>query len=253
MQTNWQLGTLAAIIVAALAGCYSPSIADCSLVCGAGGSCPDGTQCGPDNRCHQGALDTCVFDIDAAPSAIDAGPGLIDARVVPDARPPADAPTPTPDAETCPGRAVGEPDDQCPGESVGPVLTGDSLTVSHRVLTTTNDVDIFDLMVKLVPFASCLPGQSVPYAVRIVLTDTTDSVRLHRFTLDDTCASGLSFERERRELCIPFAALCPATDTAPHELFFAVDQNGGNETCTPYTVTVHACSHGSKCDTCTVP
>jgi hypothetical protein len=245
MQTNWQLGTLAAMTVAALAGCYGPSIADCSLVCGAGGACPDGTQCGPDNRCHQGALDTCAFDIDAAPGAIDARPG------VPDARPPADAPTPTPDAETCPGSMVGEPDDQCPGESVGPVVVGDSLTVSRRVLAPANDLDIFDLSIKLVPFASCQPGQTVFYAVRIALTETTDSVRLRRFNLDNTCAG--DSQRAGREFCIPFAALCPTDKTDPRMFFFAVDQNGGNETCTPYTVTVKACGAGSTCETCTAP
>jgi hypothetical protein len=143
---------------------------------------------------------------------------------------------------------VGEPDDQCPGERTDPVVVGTTLTVSDRVLATARDVDTYNVPVQLVPFASCQPGQTVTYAVRISLASPADSVRLRRYPVDSLCAQ--TPQHADRNFCIPFAALCPTADTAPKSFFFGVDQNGGNATCTAYTVSVQACGAGSTCETC---
>jgi hypothetical protein len=49
------------VLVTALlvAGCYSPSIRDCSIACGADGSCPSGASCGADGLCHVGGTSSC--------------------------------------------------------------------------------------------------------------------------------------------------------------------------------------------------
>ena len=121
--------------------------------------------------------------------------------------------------------------------------------MSGRVLATPRDVDIFDVPIKLVPFSSCQPGQTVTYAVRISVASDEDSVRLSRFNPSDSLCT-TSSQRVGRDFCIPFAALCPSATTEPRTFFFSVDQNGGQTTCTPYTVSVQACGAGSICDTC---
>src|SRR5215470_12185413 len=105
-------GLLALVLGAAAAGCYSPTILDCSIECGTGGSCPDGTQCGRDNLCHVGALDSCNGGgVDGAVNQPDA-PKTVDAPQRPDAPTTPDAPT-MPDAGVCIGANIGEPDNQC--------------------------------------------------------------------------------------------------------------------------------------------
>jgi hypothetical protein len=47
----------ALLVVALLAGCFSPRFADGAFVCGPGDLCPEGTSCSPvDHHCHAGVL-----------------------------------------------------------------------------------------------------------------------------------------------------------------------------------------------------
>src|SRR6266571_3416830 len=98
----------AALALLAVAGCYSPNVRDCTITCASDDSCPSGLSCGKEGLCEIDPTVACRLVLG------DAGGGKADAP-----------PTPTPDAPpSCPGASVGEPDDTCPGETVGPVLEG---------------------------------------------------------------------------------------------------------------------------------
>ncbi len=67
------------------AACYDTPKPACVFVCGTGGACPDGYQCGgDDNRCHRvepgGGLATCSDDLPADAARFDAS--LIDASLI---------------------------------------------------------------------------------------------------------------------------------------------------------------------------
>lgn len=89
------MAILKLVSLAALAGCYSPSVRDCTVTCNAQSDCASGQVCGGDHYCASAlSAGTCAplviigdAEIDAVATApVDAAP---DAR--PDARPPIDA------------------------------------------------------------------------------------------------------------------------------------------------------------------
>jgi hypothetical protein len=246
MQNHRQTLALAVVIAAVTAGCYSPSIIDCSIVCGVGGLCPEGTACGTDNRCHVDAIDSCnpVTMPDGAVSPPDAR-REIDAAIRPDAAPP-----PPPDAPTvCPGAATGEPDDQCPGEKIGPVVEGTTVTVGDRDIFPAHDVDVYAVPTKLKP-PVCTTNQILAYAMRVTLTapDGTD-LRLRRYTDDRICNNASA--RSGETFCVPFVVPCATASTVSPTFFFGVDGNGSaTAVCEPYSVAVHLCAAGSTCDSC---
>ncbi len=224
-------------------GCYSPSIIDCSIACGPGASCPDGTRCGADGLCHLGATDSCdTGGVDGAVNKPDA-PRVADGPQKPD------APT-MPDAGICVGGSVGEPDNQCPGEQPGAVTEGQTLTVSNRRIFPARDIDIYEVPVVLLPVSHCPASGSLGYALRITLSDatTTGDIVLRRFANDRLCSG--SGQPAGQTFCVPFTVPCNVAPASP-VFFFAVD--GATETfssCTPYQVHVQACEAGSTCDNC---
>jgi hypothetical protein len=227
------------VLVLGLAGaaCYSPTILDCSISCGTGGSCPDGTRCGADKLCHFGDLDTCGV------TGIDGSVPKADAPKAPDA-------PRTPDSGICVGSTVGEPDNQCPGEQAGAVTEGTTLTINNRRIFPALDIDIYEVPVVLLPVSHCPSSGSLSYALRVTVTGPTTNgdLILRRFANDRLCGSlgdlaGQSF-------CIPFTVPCTGPPQAP-VFFFAVD--GATDTfasCTPYILNVQACQAGSTCDNC---
>ncbi len=79
----------------ALAGCYSPSLRDCTVSCGSAGDCATGQVCGADGMCASPAVaGHCGRGVDA---------GIPDATIRPDAAPPRDA---APDAPPDAGRTI---------------------------------------------------------------------------------------------------------------------------------------------------
>jgi hypothetical protein len=87
------MGVLAGIAVAgfALAGCYSPSLRDCTVSCSSAGDCATGQICGADGMCASPAVAGRCALVDA---------GALDAPGRPDGAPPRDAglPDAPPDA-----------------------------------------------------------------------------------------------------------------------------------------------------------
>jgi hypothetical protein len=78
---------LAVASALAIAGCYQPSLRDCTVTCHAAGECASGQVCGADGYCAAPAIaGTCKVD---ARAAIDA-PQVADAPI--DAPPPIDGP-----------------------------------------------------------------------------------------------------------------------------------------------------------------
>ena len=63
---------LAAVAGIAIAGCYSPSIMDGTLMCTADGRCPRGFTCRGDNLCYAGASDDAAIDSGTDSRAFDA-------------------------------------------------------------------------------------------------------------------------------------------------------------------------------------
>jgi len=263
MDDRWQRRNVAAaaLVVAvglAAGGCYSPSILDCSIACGTGGDCPSGSRCGADKLCHTGALDSCMTgggpdgsspsdatthppDVPAHPPDSPTGPP--DAPVHP-----ADAPPPPPDAPPC--GTTGEPDNQCPGETVGPAVEGHTITVDGRAIATVGDTDIFRVPVELQPIVTCPPSQSVSYAIQVTLTppDATD-LRLRRFNSDRAC--GMNTSKVGTSFCAPFTVFCAGPPTVKPVFFFAVQGNNADGvSCSPYRVSIQVCAAGSSCDNC---
>jgi hypothetical protein len=234
---------LAAVAVIAAAGCYSPALVDCTILCGAGGACPSGTACGADNYCHVDSADSCFLRPDAPASPIDARAGAVDARTGA-----VDAPPAPPDAPGCPGATTGEPDDTCPGERV-PIVEGQSLVFADRALIPARDLDIFAIPVTLRPVPTCPASQRVNYALRVTLTTPPGiDARLRRFTSDRTC--GGQSDRVGTAYCLPFSVFCAGPPTVDPVFFFAVDAPSPQQSCTPYTVQVQVCAAGSTCDNC---
>lgn len=69
----------AAVLALAVAGCYSPELADCAVACRSNADCGDGQACNDQGLCA-GAGVTCNAEVDAAVTA--------DSPVEPDAPPP---------------------------------------------------------------------------------------------------------------------------------------------------------------------
>lgn len=224
----------------AAAGCYSPTILDCSIECGPGAACPDGTRCGADDLCHVGALDSCNA------GGVDGGANRPDA-------PRTDAPSPdaprAPDAGICVGGAVGEPDNQCPGEQPGAVTEGTTLTISNRRIFPARDIDIYEVPVVLLPVNHCPASGSLSYALRVTLSGASNAdVLLRRFANDRLCSG--SGQGAGQSFCVPFTISCTGSPEAP-VFFFAVDgATDAFSSCTPYRVDVQACEAGSTCDNC---
>lgn len=230
------------MLAIALTGCYSPTILDCSIECGSGGSCPDGTRCGADSLCHVGALDSCN------------GGGVDGATNTPDAPRNADAPRSpdaprAPDAGICVGGTIGEPDNQCPGEQPGAVTEGTTLSITNRRIFPARDIDIYEVPVVLLPVSHCPSGGSLSYALRITLSDASAAdILLRRFANDRVCSG--SGQGAGQSFCVPFTVACNVAPEAP-VFFFAVDgATDGFSSCTPYRVDVQACEAGSTCDNC---
>lgn len=78
------MGVLAGLAAAclALAGCYSPSLRDCTVSCGSASDCATGQVCGADGMCASPAVAGRCGAVDA---------GRLDAPAHPDAPPPRDA------------------------------------------------------------------------------------------------------------------------------------------------------------------
>lgn len=84
------MGVLAGIAAAlglALAGCYSPSLRDCTVSCSSASDCATGQVCGSDGMCASPAVaGRCAAQVDAgsrdAPPGADAGPLPDAARTV---------------------------------------------------------------------------------------------------------------------------------------------------------------------------
>ena len=247
-----QLAIAAVVLVVSASGCYSPTLLDCSISCGTGGSCPEGTQCGADSLCHIGALDSCNSG-----GGPDGANGTPDARRIGDAAPgkpdspaTADAPPAQPDAPSaCPTANFGEPDDQCPGENIGPVVEGTPLTVTSRMIYPARDVDTYEAPVQLKPVSTCPSNQLVTYAMRVTLAPPQGTeLRLRRFNADRVCNG--SSDRAGLSFCIPFVVSC-AGPIVPPTFFFAVDGNGASTAvCQPYSMNLHVCGAGSTCDSC---
>jgi hypothetical protein len=296
------------LVVAALtlAGCYSPSIRDCSVACARDLSCPAGTTCGADGLCHTEPGSHCVapedgpatpdgvvHGVDAPPGSADGGqrtdapdaPGPLDARgpadapaagspdatIQPDAPLQPDAPAPTdapaeppdtqgppdgsgapdvpglPDANACTFATVGEPDDLCPGERVGPAKEGYTLTVRDHVIFPAGDVDVFQVPFMLRPHSVC-PSPTVFYAVIVQLTPPPEvELELARFGIDRACVGGT--ERVGDILCIPFSEPCGGLPSLAPTFYFEV-VGGDAAVCLPYELTIQACAAGSTCDHC---
>jgi hypothetical protein len=243
----------AAFTLAAGAACYSPSLLDCTITCGAGGACPSGSSCGADGLCHTGAADHCTIaggepdaletpgepDAHEQPGPPDAAPGKPDAR-----------PSPTPDAPpSCEPASVGEPDDSCPGESIGPVAEGKTLTLTDRLIYPAKDVDVYRVPLKLNPIASCPISHSVSYAIRVNVSGPQGmGTRLGRFEVDRVCAG--TTKSVGTSYCIQFPIFCTGPPTEAPVYYFAVDQSSNNAVCAPYTLSVQVCAAGSTCDNC---
>ena len=238
MLVRRQLELLALALAAVAGGCYSPTIVDCGITCGADDSCPDGTRCGADHLCHVGALDSC-----------NAG-GADGAVNMPDARRNTDAPPP--DAGICIGGTIGEPDNQCPGEQPGPVTEGTTLTISNRRIFPARDLDIYEVPVALLPVNHCPASGSLSYALRVtVMGATATDIVLRRFGNDRLCSG--TGQAVGQTFCVPFTASCLGAPETP-VFFFAVDgANDSFSSCTPYSVAVQACQAGSTCDNCRGP
>jgi hypothetical protein len=54
----------AALIALVVAGCYSPSIQECTITCGSGNACPNDTQCANDGYCHVDMTVSCLSQPD---------------------------------------------------------------------------------------------------------------------------------------------------------------------------------------------
>ena len=70
-------GLAAGAAIAAIAGCYSPSLRDCTVSCGSASDCASGQVCGSDGMCAAPAMaGRCAMLVDAggAPPHGDAGP-----------------------------------------------------------------------------------------------------------------------------------------------------------------------------------
>jgi hypothetical protein len=93
----------ACLLLATAAGCYDTPRPNCAFLCGSGGACPDGYQCGSDDRCHlvleNNQLAMCEDTLPTADASndapvADAGPDA----AIPDAGPDAALPDAAPDA-----------------------------------------------------------------------------------------------------------------------------------------------------------
>jgi hypothetical protein len=251
------------------AACYSPSIQDCSITCGAAGDCPSGTQCGADNRCHVDLSVSCLVPagdggaLDSRPAPPDGLPGTPDGHPAPPdghPAPPDGHPAPPdgrpelpdaslPDAGSCSNARAGEPDDTCPGDHVGPVHEGTTFVLDGRRIFPTGDVDIMDVPLNLKSVASCPPSRIVNYALIVTLTPPPDAeLRLERFGSDRICAGPR--EDVGTEICVPFFQFCSGPATLNPEFFFAVSGADGAASCTAYSVSFKLCAAGSTCDNC---
>lgn len=164
-------GLAAAALLAV--GCYSPSIEECTITCGAGNACPDDTACADDGYCHLDMSFSCLARpdarvVDAPPVVIvDAsdGPPRPDARSF-DARP--DAPLP-PDARMIDARPP--PDAALPDAPMPPPCTDELSAIeetddelsSASSLSVTPDghvhVTYVDLFTGNLRYAHRLPGE----------------------------------------------------------------------------------------------
>jgi hypothetical protein len=249
------------------ASCYSPSLQSCTVECSTEGTCPSGTSCGTDNFCHADPGESCIgahdgggivdgkLGVDARPGTPDAKGGAIDAPVTIDAPTVRDAPVhfdaapvldarPTFDAaQQCVDE--GEPNDTCPGEAIGPVLEGSTLTLDNRTIYPVGDVDVFGAV--FVPLKGC--SNATSYAVRVALAPPPfTTLRLRRFHADDTCQGsttnvGLSF-------CAPISAPCGMGIPLIPPMNFKIDGAQGVSSCTPYVLSITLCAAGSTCDNC---
>lgn len=91
------MGVLAAALAlaVALAGCYSPSLRDCTVSCAREGDCAQGQVCGSDGLCAApDVAGRCAgaAPVDARPPELPDAPLPVDAGVAIDAAPPPDAP-----------------------------------------------------------------------------------------------------------------------------------------------------------------
>jgi hypothetical protein len=112
-----------AFSVTGLMACYDPKWAP-NIACGEGGSCPDGLQCGSDNRCHAEGDGT---EPDSSPPA-DARSEEADAREEADASP----------VDPCIGFALVEELDSC--DIVANERTG-TLALNNNGVYTYNTTD----------------------------------------------------------------------------------------------------------------
>jgi hypothetical protein len=220
-----------ALIALAAGGCYSPTLLDCTISCGPGESCPSGLTCGADRLCHVDVTKCAPLPVvDAAVKG-----GAIDARPVegqPDAEP------------ECDGSDIGEPDDSCPGEQIGPILEGTHITVEGRTIFPAGDVDVYTALVTLAPHV-CTSGDKLNYALRVSVTPPpATNLAVRRISADSlqcrpTDSKELSF-------CATFTEPCNAVLTP--SITFEVDGLGDAASCTPYTLDVTVCAAGSTCD-----
>jgi hypothetical protein len=219
-----------ALLALAVAGCYSPTLLDCTIACGPGESCPSGLSCGADGLCRADVSKSCSLLLPDAPrkDKIDAPPGAPDA------------------AETCDGDEVGEPDDTCPGEEIGPIVEGTHITIDGRRIFPAGDVDVYTALVTLLPHV-CSTHDQLTYAIRVALQPPPfANLAVRRIKTDGgACvpadSNGVSF-------CTEFSEPCNAVLTP--SLTFEVDGIGDAASCTPYVVDVTVCGAGSTCDHC---
>lgn len=143
------MGVLGVVAAAglALAGCYSPSLRDCTVSCGSAGDCATGQVCGADGMCASPAVaGRCRRVVDA---------GIPDAPVRPDAAPPRDA-APPPDASRTVRLTV-------------QIMGKGSVTVDGAGSCSSQDPDRGSCMYDVVPGAP-LSAQANPIAVSDVFT-----------------------------------------------------------------------------------
>ena len=219
---------LAALLASA---CYDPKIGDCSILCGTDSSCPSGLTCGGDGWCHSDPNENCVNVINDA-RLPDAPKGQPDVRN-------------QPDAPSCNGGSIGEPDNSCPGESTFPIVEGTHQTFDDRRIFPGGDVDIFTANLALLPHPEC--HTSLSYALQVKLSPPSNTnLVLRRVNTENRACSASS--TAGTSLCIPFTVAC-TTATAP-TFVFQVGGNGNASSCSPYTLDIRFCAAGSTCDSC---